>query len=70
MIVLLIVVFYYRISQSDMSIVSLSMYLFLTIVFDLFVVDFDPSLPVGCKFFWSNDNKAIKCLLGLDSIFK
>ena len=30
-------------------------FLFLTIVFDMFVVDFDFSLPVGNKFFQSDD---------------
>ena len=42
---------------------------FLTTVFNLVIVDFDLSLPVGDMFFWSNDSGTINSLLGLDRIF-
>ena len=58
---------YYRISQSDMSIKDLFS---LTIVFELFIMDFDLSLPVEDKFYESNYTGEINCLLGLDRIFK
>ena len=45
------------------------LFLFSTIVFGLVaVMDFDMSLPVGDKFFCSDDT--VSWLLGLDRIFK
>ena len=39
-------------------------------VFDLMLVDFDLSLPVGDKFFQSNDSGIGNWLSGSDMIFK
>ena len=37
----------------------------------MFIMDFDLSLSVGDKFFWSNDTaEAMNGLLGLNRIFK
>ena len=50
---------------------GMSFLLFLsTIVFDIVVVDFDLSLSVGDKFFYSDDNGTINQLSGLDRIFR
>ena len=40
---------------------------FSTIVFDIVVVDFNLSLPVGDRIYWSDDSGTINWLLGLGS---
>ena len=63
-------VFYYWICRSDVSVISFRLCLFSTIVFDLVIVDFDLFLPVGDRFFQSDDGGTINKLLGLDKISK
>ena len=43
---------------------------FSTIVLDFISVDFDISLLVGDKFFYSNDSGTVNWLLGLDRTFQ
>ena len=65
---------YYRICRSHVShfcfFLPLSPFSFINHGFDLIMMDFDFSLPLGDKFIQLNDRGTVNWLLGLDRILK
>ena len=60
-------VVYYRMSQSGVSVIFVGRVSFFQPRFlTFFVVDFDLSLPMSEKFFWSNDTEGMNRLFDLD----